>query len=112
MVTACTAPGMDCVNRNPQAIRANPLRTSGFVCSVQNMQSTLSADERFSANVRAELGARHITQSALATRMGWSQAKVSRLLSGAQTWDIDDAERIAVEFGTDVTPLLAPRAVA
>lgn len=75
------------------------------------MQPGPTSSDRIAANVRAELAARRISQKQMAQALGWSEAKVSRLVSGRGTWDVDDGELVAVRvFGMeDVTPLLAHR---
>jgi transcriptional regulator with XRE-family HTH domain len=63
------------------------------------------ADEKVAAEIRAALARQRVTQSALADRLGVSQAWVSRRLSGEVPLTIADITQIAAELGVEVSSL-------
>jgi transcriptional regulator with XRE-family HTH domain len=65
------------------------------------------ADEKVAAEIRAALARQRVTQSALADRLGVSQAWVSRRLSGEVPLTIADITQIAAELGVEVSSLTA-----
>lgn len=74
------------------------------------MQSTQSAAAK---GIRLLLAARGVRQSWLAEKLGVSVFWLSRRMSGATTFNVDDLDRIAVVFGTTLDGLLeASEAVA
>jgi transcriptional regulator with XRE-family HTH domain len=65
------------------------------------------ADEKVAAEIRAALARQRVTQSALADRLGVSQAWVSRRLSGEVPLTIADITQIAADLGVEVSSLTA-----
>jgi transcriptional regulator with XRE-family HTH domain len=55
--------------------------------------------ERIAAEVRAELARKNRSQGDLCAALGWSEAYLSRRLTGAVSFRIDELERIAAELG-------------
>lgn len=68
------------------------------------MTATLS--QIVADNVRAEMARRKITQSALAEKLGTSQALVYRRLSGRTAFDLDELGAIAQLLDMDPRELL------
>lgn len=64
---------------------------------------------RVAANVRAELAARRLSGTALATALGITRSTMYRRLDGRSTWPVDDLEKVADFLGVDVLSLLADR---
>lgn len=62
--------------------------------------------ERVAEEVRALMARRRITQTALATAVGQSQAAMSRRIVGDVAFDLDDLEKIAPLLGVGVAQLL------
>src|SRR5262245_18815116 len=70
---------------------------------------TPKLSDRVAAEIRAWLGRSRIPGAELARRLGVSGAWVSYRLTGTQTIDLDDLERIAAALGIEETDLLLPR---
>lgn len=66
--------------------------------------------ERVAAEVRAYLARQRKTQGDLAVALGISQQSVSRRMTGAQPFDVDELHRIAAWLGVPVSALLAESA--
>jgi len=62
--------------------------------------------DRAAAEVRAELGRQGLTALQLAERLGVSRSWTSYRLTGQQTIDLDDIERIAQALDVPVAQLL------
>jgi transcriptional regulator with XRE-family HTH domain len=54
------------------------------------------------ANVRAEMARRGITQATLAQHLGISQAQVSKRLSGAIAFDVNELHGVAGFLGVSI----------
>lgn len=67
--------------------------------------STRSA--QIAAEVRAEMARKRVTGTTLAEATGMSQPTLSRRLSGAIAFDIDELHEVAGVLGLTVTELLA-----
>lgn len=63
--------------------------------------------QRVGASVRAEMARRRKSQADLAALLGTSQAAVSRRLSGAVAFDVDELTVIAEHLGVPLVALLA-----
>lgn len=61
---------------------------------------------RVAAEVRGELARQKRTQADLAVALGLSQQAVSRRVSGALAFDVDELHRVAVFLGVPVARLL------
>lgn len=59
--------------------------------------------------IRAQMARKRVSQHALANRLGWTQAYLSRRLTGDVSLSFDDAEVIAAELDTSVFQLVRPR---
>lgn len=66
----------------------------------------MTLTERVAEEIRALLGRKRITGAALARSLGVSEAWVSYRLSGKQTIDLGDMERIAAALGVAPVELL------
>ncbi|WP_248144914.1 helix-turn-helix domain-containing protein [Microbacterium aoyamense] len=66
-----------------------------------------SSQDSATKSIRLHLAARNRPASWLAERLGVSPFWVSRRMSGATTWDVDDLDRIAIVFETSLDGLLA-----
>ena len=73
-------------------------------------QSELAA--RVAANIRAEAGARRMSQSELARRLGWAMTTVNLRWTGQRDWQVSDIEEVSKIFGIDPVTLLANRYTA
>ncbi len=62
------------------------------------------------AQIRAELGRQQLSQAALARRIGWTTATVSRRLRGVQQLSVQDVEDIARALGTTAADLIGAAA--
>ena len=62
--------------------------------------------ESVAATVRAEVARRRVTQGALAEVLGMSQAAVSRRLSGAVAFDVEELSVVAAHLGGPVERLI------
>lgn len=77
---------------------------------MEPLTSIGTASQRVAANVRAELAARQIKQTAFGAALGWSPAATSRRLRGLVSWDIDWVEDVARELGVSAASLAEERA--
>lgn len=68
--------------------------------------------QRVAAEIRAELGRQNVTGKRLAELLGVSHSWVSYRLTGQQTIDFDDIEKIAGALGVPVSHLLPGEASA
>jgi transcriptional regulator with XRE-family HTH domain len=68
--------------------------------------SGASLRARTAEEIRAVLGRRRMSESALARAIGASQAYVWRRLSGEIPLDLDDLEKIAAALSVDVSALI------
>lgn len=68
--------------------------------------------ERVAAEVRAYLARERRTQRELAEHLGLSQQAVSRRLTGAQAFNINELHAVADYLGIDMTRLIAPQPAA
>jgi predicted transcriptional regulator len=68
------------------------------------MTQTLSA--AVAANVRAECARQRVTQAELATLLNLSQAAVSRRLSGAVAFELDELHAVAERLSLQVEQLV------
>jgi transcriptional regulator with XRE-family HTH domain len=66
--------------------------------------------ERVAATVRAEVARRRITQSQIAEVLGLSQMAVSRRLSGAVPFDVEELGKVAALLGVPASTLLGEAA--
>lgn len=64
------------------------------------------------SEVRVEMARQQISQSALAERLGWTQQRVSRRISGATPFDVAELEAVAGALGVPVLRLLPVSEVA
>lgn len=62
------------------------------------------------SNVRAEMARMGVTQVQLAAHLDMAQAAVSRRLTGATPWRIDELQAVAAFLGVPVTTLLPTEA--
>ena len=62
--------------------------------------------------MRAELAARRISGTALASALGITRSTMYRRLDGASPWPVDDLEPVAAFLGVSVESLLADRGAA
>jgi transcriptional regulator with XRE-family HTH domain len=69
-------------------------------------ERAVTLTERVAEEIRALLGRKRITGAALARSLGVSEAWVSYRLSGKQTIDLGDLERIAAALGVAPVELL------
>lgn len=67
-------------------------------------------DQRVAANVRAEMGRRALSQSALAERIGCTQQSLSRRLTGRTSFSVSELDRIADALQVSVKTLLGAAA--
>lgn len=68
--------------------------------------STQSHAERVGANVRAEMARTKRTQAILAHSIGMKQQALSRRLSGATPFTVDELGRVADALGTSIVQLV------
>lgn len=61
---------------------------------------------RIAQEIRAEMSRQGITQEALATRLGWTQRKISYRLTADHPIDAAELEQIAAALGVDVVQLI------
>lgn len=61
------------------------------------------------SSIRAEAARRNLSQRELAEHLGISQAALSRRMSGANPWDLDELDRLASLFGMDARDLIPER---
>lgn len=66
--------------------------------------------EAVAGEVRAALGRQKMTQTDLADRIGISRSTLSRLLSGAQPFDVDQLYRISDVLGVPILSLFPANA--
>lgn len=71
-----------------------------------------TTNDRVAANVRAELAARRISGSRLATAVGVTRSTMYRRLDGTAPWPVDEVEAVADFLGVPVESLFAARAAA
>jgi transcriptional regulator with XRE-family HTH domain len=65
-------------------------------------------NETVVAEVRAEMGRRRLSQEDLATALGWTQAAVSRRLTGTVTFSTTEVEQVATALGIPLSQLVTP----
>lgn len=63
------------------------------------------------SEVRAEMARQQVSQQALADKLGWTQPKVSRRISGAVPFDVAELNAIATALGVPVVQFLPVEAV-
>jgi len=73
---------------------------------------TTSVTQSVAAEVRAELARKRIPQSDLAEVLGVSQAGISRRLSGATPFDVNELAAVAAFLGVPVGKLMPAENVA
>lgn len=59
-----------------------------------------------SANVRAEMARRRITQQQVAEALGLKQGSVSKRLNGRVPWDVNEVSTVADLLGVPVSALI------
>jgi len=69
-------------------------------------------NERVSAEIRAEMGRKRMTQEELARRIGWQGSQLSRRLSGLIQFRTAEVESIARALDVPLDQLMSPRALA
>jgi transcriptional regulator with XRE-family HTH domain len=62
----------------------------------------LSYSETLPREIKAEMTRQDLSQMRLADRIGWSQGKLSKRLTGHVTLDLEDLEKIASALGADL----------
>lgn len=68
--------------------------------------------ERVATEIRAHLARQRKTQAQIAGHLGISQQAVSRRMSGAQPFDVDELHRVAAFLDVPVASLLGTDAAA
>ena len=65
-----------------------------------------SINENFAAEMRAQIARKQLTSSDLALELQLSNSSVSRLLSGRQSWSLDNAITAVAWAGLDLSDFL------
>lgn len=66
------------------------------------------ARDHVAAEIKAELGRNDQTQRDLARALGWTEAKLSRRLSGSVPWALEEVELIASVLDVPRSQLIDP----
>lgn len=78
------------------------------ICEASGMQSSPSSSQDAAVRaIRLHLAARGVKQSWLADRLSVSPFWVSRRMSGATNFDIEELDRVAAIFGITIERLLS-----
>lgn len=75
--------------------------------AAETRQQLTQEEQAYAAALRAELGRQQMQQRELATRLGKSQAWVSRRVTGEVALTASDLREIAQAFGVPASHLLA-----
>ena len=61
------------------------------------------ANDKFAAEMRAQIARKQLSSKELAANLGMSYATLNRLLSGKQNWSLDQATRAALLIGLNLS---------
>jgi transcriptional regulator with XRE-family HTH domain len=69
-------------------------------------------NQSVAAEIRAAMARKRISQSLLATMLGWNQSQLSKRLQSRIAFSTDELEQIAYQLGVPLEELTSPRAAA
>lgn len=77
-------------------------------CASKLTRMPITFNESVAREVRAEMARRRWGQHAMAARLGWSQAFLSRRLTGRTPFSTHDLEKVAAALEVPVAQLIQP----
>jgi Cro/C1-type HTH DNA-binding domain len=96
--------------RNARATFPYHLPASRVASNFTGMPITYN--DSVASEVRAEMARQRVSQTTLAARLDWSQAFLSRRITGEVTWGADEIEAVANALGVPISQLTMPPAGA